>query len=70
MSHCANREFRPWRVGDYPDIIEGYLGCPLSCAGSNLRPWGNCEKSPLLPVAIRTFVRRDLRIVGEADNEC
>jgi hypothetical protein len=55
-------------VGDYPDRIEGYLGCPPCRGGSNLRPWGNWEQSPSLPVALRAH-GRDLRMTGEADNE-
>jgi hypothetical protein len=52
-------------LGDYPDKIEGYLGCPFGDRGSSLRLRGNCEQSPALAVAII----RDLRITGEADNE-
>jgi hypothetical protein len=55
-------------VGEYPDIIEGYLGCPPYRGGSNLRPWGNWEQSPALPVAIKRH-GRDLQITGEAGNE-
>lgn len=54
--HRELRGFWPMGVGEYPDEIEGYLGCLPYYGRSSLRLWGNCIQSPLLSVAIRTVV--------------